>query len=462
MKNVINWLVVAAVGLGFMLLSHFAYEHEAGPEEWRYAFMYVGTGDPNPEAEEFEYTKRPVRLLDLSGRVKNFAQMAKGFGPDVNKTYRIASQEKLILYPELAADFSEQMLVSGKLPASGSDEALAGYCASAENEITINGRTLKVVGRLKKTVSVFANCYLIGKGTAAEKLFRPGDKAVRSAFIFRLPRDQLKDSQVREQLEKAFPKSQFTVYAPIIRTQQAAFLIYMAGMALLLVGGTLAFFKLYCTLADRIKNKWLRLPLMEIRRYGRLFIAVNLLYFGTVVVFMLIVRSVPEFQFCLLTTTKAQVASGSGPLGIAGKAYLSKNIPLAALVTLGINFPLGSLLCLTLPSIIIPGSGALLAGFRAMLWGLLLSPSFSSMSGPMIPHNVTLLLEGHAYVIATFFGILVPVYLFRKAEGPNVGIRYVRALLMNVRGNLLVLIVLAVAAVYEAVEVILLMMALGG
>ena len=64
--------------------------------------------------------------------------------------------------------------------------------------------------------------------------------------------------------------------------------------------------------------------------------------------------------------------------------------------------------------------------------------------------------------MATFFAVLIPVYLFRKAEGPNVVIRYGRALLMNVRGNLLVIIVLAVAAIYEAVEVILLMMALGG
>jgi uncharacterized membrane protein SpoIIM required for sporulation len=75
----------------------------------------------------------------------------------------------------------------------------------------------------------------------------------------------------------------------------------------------------------------------------------------------------------------------------------------------------------------------------------------------MVPHSVTLLLEGHAYVIAAFFGLLVPIYLFRKSEGPNAGVRYGRALLMNVRGNLLVIIVLVIAAIYEAVEVIMMM-----
>ena len=107
---------------------------------------------------------------------------------------------------------------------------------------------------------------------------------------------------------------------------------------------------------------------------------------------------------------------------------------------------------------IIPGSGVLVAGLRSALWGLILAPSFSALSSMMVPHSVTLLLEGHGYVIAAFFGVLVLVYLFRRAEGPNVGIRYGRALLMNVRGNLLVIIVLAVAAIYEAIEVILMML----
>ncbi len=136
---------------------------------------------------------------------------------------------------------------------------------------------------------------------------------------------------------------------------------------------------------------------------------------------------------------------------------MSKSIPLAALTTFAINFPLGSLVCITLPSIILPGAGVLVAGLRAALWGLLLAPSFGTCSGMMLPHSFTLLLEGEGYVIAAFFGLLVLVYLFRKDEGTGAANRYVKALLMNVRGNLLVAIVLAVAAIYEAIEVILAM-----
>jgi len=172
---------------------------------------------------------------------------------------------------------------------------------------------------------------------------------------------------------------------------------------------------------------------------------------------MFIAYSLPELQVCLLSGIKSQVAGGSGPLGVAGKAYMSKSIPLAAVTTFAINFLLGSLAFITIPSAIVPGAGVLLAAFRAAMWGLLLAPSFDSLSGAMLPHSFTLLLEGEAYVLAAFFGLLILVYLFRKAEGPGPARRYGRALLLNIKGNLLVAIVLAIAAIYEAIEVILAM-----
>ena len=95
----------------------------------------------------------------------------------------------------------------------------------------------------------------------------------------------------------------------------------------------------------------------------------------------------------------------------------------------------------------------------------------------MLPHTGTLLLEGGGYILATFFAILIPVYLFGPGEPAAKPARSVdetastewsisrpdrqsgsdsaRRLLLNLKGNLLVAMVLAVAACYEAVEVIL-------
>jgi hypothetical protein len=68
-----------------------------------------------------------------------------------------------------------------------------------------------------------------------------------------------------------------------------------------------------------------------------------------------------------------------------------------------------------------------------------------------------LLLEGEGYILATFFGLLMPVYLFRSDPGANLFARYRRGVLLNLKGNVLVALVLLVAAVYESIEVILMM-----
>ena len=148
----------------------------------------------------------------------------------------------------------------------------------------------------------------------------------------------------------------------------------------------------------------------------------------------------------------------------------------AAAVTFVINFFAGSLGMISMPSMIIPGCGALLAVFRATLWGILLGPSETTLAYMMLPHTGTLLLEGGGYILAAFFALLIPVYLFgsgravpkppwsmsgrrpktstslqgRRPRSGSIG-----ALLLNLKGNLLVAMVLAVAACYEAVEVIL-------
>ncbi len=454
MKRLIIWLIVAAAGLVLMAFSYYHYQDDIVDNPWEYAFMYIGAGDPNCEIEGLEYDQRPARLLPLPGRAQLFTQMAKGFGSHVESAYRIAYQEKVIRCSDISNDITSDMLDWGQLPAGSTNEVLAGYTAKHKDQITVEGHKLKVTGQLKKDVSLFANSYLIDEGAAAKELFEPG----QSAYILRLPKEKVGDSVFQKKLRGAFPGPRFTWYMPLIRTQPAPFFICIGGLALLLFGGCLALFELYCILAGRIRNKWLRLPLAEIRKYKYLFIAMNLIYFGTVVLFMLVSYAVPELQSCFLVGVSSQLTEGSGILGIAGEAYASGNILRAAVTTFAINFPIGSLLCITIPSIIIPGSGVLVAGLRSMLWGVIIAPGFTGLLPVMVPHSVTLLLEGHAYVIAAFFGVLVLVYLCRKSEGPSVGIRYGRALLMNVRGNLLVIIVLAVAAVYEAIEVVLMML----
>src|SRR5262249_31333868 len=117
---------------------------------------------------------------------------------------------------------------------------------------------------------------------------------------------------------------------------------------------------------------------------------------------------------------------------------------------------------------------------RAYSWGIVLGPVFVMTAGAMLPHSWTMLLEGEGYILAAFFAVLVPVYLFapagRNSEAGNAASgdvsgdvpalpkaapvalrdRFRRAVVLNLQGAVWVALILAVAAVYEATELILL------
>jgi hypothetical protein len=217
------------------------------------------------------------------------------------------------------------------------------------------------------------------------------------------------------------------------------------------------------------------------RRRPRLVWGVHLAYFGLVMAGSVLIYRLPEVQAVLLSLTRDALSGSSGPLAIAGKAYASGSIPRAAVVTFLINFLLGALVSISLPSMIVPGSGALMAVVRSVSWGLLLAPTFDLNAFALLPHTGTLLLEGEGYILATLFGLLVPIYLLRSspamvpesmaatdsevvpseptpADGGVMLLgRFGRVVLLNIQGSLLVAVVLAVAACWEATEVILMM-----
>ena len=93
----------------------------------------------------------------------------------------------------------------------------------------------------------------------------------------------------------------------------------------------------------------------------------------------------------------------------------------------------------------------------------------------MKAHTGTLLLEGEGYILAAFFALLIPIYLFgssaplQKAavsdpselepaaseeKASTARSRFKHAVVLNLKANVLVAIVLVVAACYEAFEVI--------
>ena len=231
----------------------------------------------------------------------------------------------------------------------------------------------------------------------------------------------MRDREVRDRLKELFPPEQFAAVAPMVRADRWPYYLYLAGEGLLLLGGSLALIALYGVLSPRVGWSVLRDPLAELAARPKLLGTLHLVYFGLVMAASVIVYDLPALQTGMLSAVKQVIADPQNPLGVAAKAYGSQNILWAAAVTFAINFFLGSTAVITVPSLIVPGSGVLMAVLRATIWGLLLAPAFVVLSLGMLPHAGTLLLEGEGYILAAFFGLLVPIYMFERERAPACG-----------------------------------------
>ena len=198
----------------------------------------------------------------------------------------------------------------------------------------------------------------------------------------------------------------------------------------------------------------IRQALRVIREFRREYIVLNIIYYGLVVCGMIYVTFDPSLQQSL--SEPVLHAFTEGPLSAVGSAYGGDKVLLAMVLTFTVNLILGTFVVITIPSLLIPFSGLLVGALRAVLWGLLLSPTTPELAKAMIPHSLTLVIEGQGYILA-----LLAVYIHGKAflwprtvgaathgQGYRVGVN------RSTQVYLLVVLLLAVAAVYEALEVI--------
>ncbi|MFO0910044.1 MAG: hypothetical protein U0794_17150 [Isosphaeraceae bacterium] len=465
-------LVIAAVGLGGMIAAHGGRRQPGESAPWARGMIVI---DP-PVAEKGKadaaqlasVVPSPGRLVE--GRVRFLAPTALArVLIDGARQQSLSGWKALeaLLSPklyELAPDalgLSAANLRSGRLPEPGRDEVLAGPGLPEDSDvIEVEGRKLEVVGRLAPDLRLLDRGYLIPPSDATLGLFRePAARGpVHRAEIVSLARSQLDDSKLIERLDARYPPSSTTRVSPVERLDRGTFLAYLGSQALLVLGGSGALLALYRALARRPLPGWLRAPFEEIDRRPRWFWAVHLLYFGLFFVGTLFIYELPDIQTMLTTAVRQQLQpDGGGVLAVAGKAYGSRNIAYAAGVTFLVNYFLGTLAQITVPSLLLPGIGAMMGVVRPILWGVLLGPIFESNAGGMIPHSITLLLEGEGYVLAFAFGLLVPYYLVNPQLGPTLLSRLRQVVLLNVKASALVAIVLAVAAIYEAIEIIAMM-----
>ena len=191
-----------------------------------------------------------------------------------------------------------------------------------------------------------------------------------------------------------------------------------------------------------------------VKENRRAYLVINLVYYGLVAIFMVIAVFTQPLQETLVKLVGAGFASGL--FSFVGKTYGSGQVLKAMGITFGINFFVGTFLEITLPSLVIPFIGMFMGILRAALWGLLLSPAYPPLRLLMIPHSLTLILEGQGYIMG-----LLAVYVQGKAFlwPESAGVvghwqGYVEGLKRTGWLYCLVILLLLVAAIYEALEVI--------
>jgi len=199
---------------------------------------------------------------------------------------------------------------------------------------------------------------------------------------------------------------------------------------------------------------WIDASVRVVRQNSRPYLVINVLYYGVVAVAMLIVAGHPQVQQALTGAVLESFTEGG--LSTVFEAYAEGSVLQAVGLTFAVNFFLGSILVLFIPSMLVPFSGVAIGLIRATLWGLILAPTTPELRTAMIPHSVTLLLEGQGYVLAMLASFAMgKAFLSPSSMGV---VRWRDSYVLGLKGAsriyILVAIVLAIAAIYEALEVI--------
>ncbi len=192
------------------------------------------------------------------------------------------------------------------------------------------------------------------------------------------------------------------------------------------------------------------------RKFGfqhvRALLVLNALYWGVAALAGGYAFVNPAIQSAL-TEAAVDAFSPSGGLGALVQAYLGGELLSAMVMTFLVNLIIGSFVFLTLPSAVVPFAGILLGVYRAVLWGLLFAPTQTNIMGPtLLLHVPTILVEGEAYIVA-----MLGVWLWWRAVFSRPGARWDawrQGLVSQIRVYAAVAALLAIAAIYEAIEVI--------
>jgi hypothetical protein len=170
-----------------------------------------------------------------------------------------------------------------------------------------------------------------------------------------------------------------------------------------------------------------------IRQNWRPFLVLNVIFIALFLAGMFYAQSHPEEHRLHVHTLKNALTSEDPALpAVATLYYAHRTLLLGIVLTFLINLLFGSLLLVSVPSLVVPFAGLVVVGIRLLLWGMAYSQE--KAGGP--PGLLVTALEGEGYILAAFGTYLLGTrFLFpsqyelpSRKVGFRVGIKMARKL----------------------------------
>lgn len=431
--------VCLALGLLIIALVSRAEGIEADRQLWSQA-IFVVEGEPlTSDAIPIRVRFVPPHNFPESAQFLAAYQGGGAMSIDLAEYYKtetiIAIQAPLKVFAPLLAD--------GRLPEPGANEVLAGVLSRART-FEIDEQTFTVVGTLARGVGGLYFSYLVALEDHEEGIFSAESGATRGWI----------EPKGVASLSKVDPKELVELdieHGPAPSRPVHAWGTIL-GMFLVALGGAATHIQLFRRLSFRHTGPLMPV-LISIRRHPIILATTHLVLFGPFFIMMAVASQFPVQNMWLIQFF-TRVFAEEGSLAYVGHAYETGNVFLAAGATFLHNYLVATICFSILPSVLIPFAGVLKNLLSFILVGFGMAPIWMGAAQTMVYHSITMTLELEAYVIASFIIALWPIALVRGLIGKQFKATLRRQIPILLSGTLLVGIMLAIAALYEAATLI--------
>lgn len=364
-------------------------------------------------------------------------------GQELIELFHLDEHEVLIAL-DVPSEQWQRLLESGRAPVPGSREVAAGDLCRLDT-FTMDGETFTVVGRLRRGVSGMTFAYAVPDHGAIRPHFAE-EAGGKTAWL---------DPHGLRRFNAANKSRLLDQMAIWGGTRSRAGFAEMAilGLVLTAAAGITVWFYCFRSLARRIPGV-LGAVFREMEQYRTLLVALHVGLYAVLFasMFLALVFPLAQLRVALFTTTTFE----EGALDFVGKAYKERDILRAAGITWFWNFWVQTLFLCVIPSLLIPFIGAIKNLLSLGLAGFALAPTWVGSAARMVYHSGTMVLEIEGYILATFLVILYPVHVVTGLIRSRFGEYWKRTSAMLLSGTVVSGVILALAALYEAVTLILL------